>query len=460
MPRAALRTRIGSAVKSLLGRSLDIAGGSGRWPANASLPAPLSQSLAARAIASQRSAYLAENSTYGAAFVESMVVNLIGDGPSLRSNHPDKATRQKLEKAWLRFYRRCDAGGLTNLLRLVVRCWVMAGEAFVLMSIDPMTSAVALRVLSPEQVQTGLNYDLPSGNRIAAGVEYSPAGHVVAFHVLPSPPDSLFAVSLTTVRVPADDVLHVFEPRFPGQVRGLSLFGPIAARLLEVDKLEDALLARINVSALFAGFISDPGGQSGFTDSAAGPADLSLEPGTMRVLPVGTEVTFPQVPDATGAAEFLRHMVRSVAAGGGIPFELISADLSTVNYSSARLGLEQFKRRCAALQSILLVSRLIEPLWERFVTLEILSGRLQAADFEDDPDAYFDVSVMWPAWASLDPQKDTQAEILAMQANVRSRFEVISARGRDPQEVDAEIMADTLRPPAPTNVSEVIRDEV
>ena len=75
MARPGLLNRMRGAVDALLGRGLDIAGGSGRWPASSSLPAPALQSLAARAQASQRAAYLAESSTYGAAFVEAMVVN-------------------------------------------------------------------------------------------------------------------------------------------------------------------------------------------------------------------------------------------------------------------------------------------------------------------------------------------------------------------------------------------------
>ena len=165
----------------------------------------------------------------------------------------------------------------------------------------------------------------------------------------------------------------------------------------------------------------------------------------------------PRVPRSSCA---IRSGPSPRAAGGSIPYELISGDLSQVNYSSARLGLEQFKRRVKALQGGLFVARLIEPVWERLVTLDVLAGRVAAPDFERNTDSYLGLGVMFPAWASLDPQAETTAEIAAMGANLRSRFEIISARGRDPQEVDAEIRADTLRPPAPNQVTETIRDEV
>ena len=45
--------------------------------------------------------------------------------------------------------------------------------------------------------------------------------------------------------------------------------------------------------------------------------------------------------------------------------------------------------------------------------------------------------------------KDTQADVLALSAGLRSRAEIIAARGRDIADVDAEIAADTFRPATP-----------
>ena len=131
MPGLPLLSRVRGAVDALLGRGLDSAGGSGRGPATASLPAPAEEIGAARARASQRAGYLAESSTYGAAFVESVVTNMVGDGPSVRSLHPGQGMRTALEKRWSAFYRGCDAEGLGDLglvLRRAVRSWTIAGE--------------------------------------------------------------------------------------------------------------------------------------------------------------------------------------------------------------------------------------------------------------------------------------------------------------------------------------------
>jgi lambda family phage portal protein len=216
--------------------------------------------------------------------------------------------------------------------------------------------------------------------------------------------------------------------------------------LHEYQALLDALRARAKTSALFGAFVTDTTG-TGFADATGrGPdRDLSLEPGVVRVLDPGQSITFPNMPDMADAPALVRQMQRDICAGVGIPFELACGDLSTVNYSSAKLGLEAYKRKVKAFRASLLIPRVLEPIWRRWVLLEILSGRLYVRDFERDPQTYFDVSFLFSEWASLDPLKDAQADQITLATGLRSRAEIISARGRDIADVDAEIAADTFR---------------
>lgn len=108
--------------------------------------------------------------------------------------------------------------------------------------------------------------------------------------------------------------------------------------------------------------------------------------------------------------------------------------------------MQSFQRRVRALQQSIFGARLLRPIWERLITLEVLTGRLAARDFERRTDDFFAVSFLWPEWPSLDPLKDSKADVLAVNAGLKSRHEIIAARGRDPAEVDDEIEADTIRP--------------
>lgn len=133
----------------------------------------------------------------------------------------------------------------------------------------------------------------------------------------------------------------------------------------------------------------------------------------------------------------------TIAAGAGVPYELISSNLSEVNFSSARVGLHEFRRRVDTLRRTLLTARFLDPVWRRWLAHEALHGRLSPAIA-----ARLEMTAAWPGWPAIDPLKDAQADQIAIAIGVESRQAIIARRGRDPREVDAEITADTYRPRA------------
>jgi lambda family phage portal protein len=432
------------------GNVFDSAGHGDRWPRSSQIWSPVSQSLAAAQPISTRAAWLAENSPTGASFVNCYTDNLVATGPTVRSQHPDEATRRVLEKRWNTFARNCDGegiGDLVSFLAKVVRNWVISGESFVHLLIEDRR--LKLRLINTEQCWRPLTRIMPNGNRIFSGVEISNSGKPLFYWCLKTQMDMPWAVYPLPDPISVDDMCHLFVPAFPGAVRGLSFFTPIAARLLELDRIEDSLMARLATAALFTGFIRSIEDQAGIAADSHpnrdGKPELSMEPGALRVLPPGTDITFPSnIPDIAGSGEFLNHVLRSIAHGGGVPASLLTGNLSDVNYSSARAGLEQFKRSVARLQQSHLVTQLLQRVWERWLTVEILSARLAAKDFEDNVDSYFDVDFRWFGWPSLDPVKDTTADVLALDNNLKSRASIIAASGRDIEDVDREIEADKL----------------
>ena len=82
---------------------------------------------------------------------------------------------------------------------------------------------------------------------------------------------------------------------------------------------------------------------------------------------------------------------------------------------------------------------------KRFVRLAVLPGDLPARDFDRDPAAYLSCEWLPPKFDYVDPKKDVEAEILAINAGLKSRTQAISERGYDAEQVDAEIAADKAR---------------
>ncbi len=111
------------------------AGDSPRWTAPTTMLAPARQVDAASARLAGRAHYRVANGASGEAIAAVWSANLIGDGPSARSQHPNRAMRRAFESAWRQFYSRWDIDGfdLCGLLTRVVRSLVISGEALLVM---------------------------------------------------------------------------------------------------------------------------------------------------------------------------------------------------------------------------------------------------------------------------------------------------------------------------------------
>lgn len=217
---------------------IEAGGGGRRWQGAPMLAAPQQSALAARGPTKARAAGLYLNSPYGQRIVEAWVTALAGKGWQARAGHPDKAEARRLND---------DFEALANpLLVPVVRALVRDGEAFLQLSVDER-GELRIRHIAADQIDPTLSRDLSSGARIVAGIEFDASDRILAYHVLREAPGSAFAVFTAAVRVPAGDMIHVFDPLFPGQVRGLSWLAPVLLKLRDRDETSDAMLQAMKV---------------------------------------------------------------------------------------------------------------------------------------------------------------------------------------------------------------------
>lgn len=426
----------------------DGAAGGRRGRTMGDIPLPIPAQLAARQPLARRARYLVANNGHAAAGATVWESALVGCGIKPQSAHPEEAIRRATNVLWESWTARADRDGLTDfygLQAIAARRLVVDGEAFAIF-LHGANGEFQLRLMDGEQVNGAYHTELAHGARIVGGVEFDEQGHRIAYHAWKQRPGLPIAMSLELLRIPADDVAHLFRPETPGQVRGVSWFAPVLLRLADLDSAHDAQIMRQKVAALLAGFIVDPNGDgAGFEGSrdGAGNLDGGLEPGTLKVLGPGQDIRFSD-PASIGqeAIDFLKITAREIAAGLGVPYESMSSDLSGVNYSSIRAGLVDFRRRVEAIQHNILVHQFCRPIWRRFVATEILSGRLEAPGFERDPEPYFAANWLTPKQDWVDPLKDVQAEVIAIDRGLMSRRQAVAARGYDLEALDAEIAQD------------------
>jgi lambda family phage portal protein len=300
-----------------------------------------------------------------------------------------------------------------------------------------------------------------TGNIIRAGIEFTPGGKRAAYWMYLSHPrdaSSLNAGYNQIVRVPASQVLHIFEPVEPGQLRGVPRLSPVLKRLRSLDNYDDAVLFRQEVANLFAGFISRPAPDSGPTprDPVTGqPLSLdhdgftpmvALEPGTMQELGPGEEVEFSKPPDAgNNYPDFMRQQLMAAAAGTGTPYEILTGDMREINDRALRVVLNEFRRRLEQLQFGVYVHQLCRPVRAAWMDMAVLSGALVLADYAQRRREYLRTRWVPQGWAYIQPVQDVQARRMEVQAGFASRSEMVLRTGYDAETVDAENAADLAR---------------
>lgn len=339
-----------------------------------------------------------------------------------------------------------DANGLMNLYglqRLAINTIVESGEVLIRRRrrnrTDGFTVPFQIEVLEPDFLAD--IKDGPNGqdrNQIRDGIEYNQIGQRVAYWLYYEHPGASrrlgVGLNREVRRVPASEILHIFDPKRPGQMRGVSWFAPVAMLLQDQADYQDAQLMRQKIAACFTAFRRMPEGDT--IEKAEARSAASMVPGRIETLLPGEEITFGTPPGVDGADEFTRGVLRAVSAGMGITYESMTGDLSQVSFASGRLGRSEMNRNVSCWQWLMMVPQFLQPLaaWT-IEAYEITYGKLPKGS-----------KIEWvpPAREVVDITREVAANIKKVEAGLASRSSLIRADGEDPERVNAEIEADQI----------------
>jgi lambda family phage portal protein len=400
-----------------------------------------------------RSRYLFLSDGYAKKYVSILQVNLIGEqGLRPKCEFRKKGNSQELDSEINAAIERQFAiwGKLGNcdvtrrltwhtLLSLSVAHIARDGEAIIRLVVDPKAKhGLRLEVIDPVLLDEKLNRMKEHGrNQIIMGVEVDEWGAAVAYY-FKKPRDSHYSPQEYT-RVQAEEIVHVFRVYFAGQVRGFPWLHASIVRMHNTTKYEEAEVVAARIQASKMGFIvpslEDESMNEDRDDS--GNVSMDVEPGTIGVLPPGAsfEAWDPQHPHGN-TSEFVKSMLLGTASGLDVSYAALSSDLSKVNFSSVRHG-EAKDRDKFKFDQKWLIENLCEPIYAKWVECANLKGaiRIRPVDIED----YKYTSWIAKRWAWVDPLKDTNASIAAIEAGLKSRQEVCAEMGRDYEDVMREL---------------------
>ncbi len=391
-----------------------------------------------------RSRDLYRNNPYAKRAIEGLADNLVGTGLRPSPTDAGKAADKKIKKLWAAWANKvkCDFDGKFNfygLQWLAAKTFFESGEVLIVKrkTADPAIPVpIQLQVLEPDYIDTSKDFRSlkPGEPEIIQGVEYDRSGKRVAYWLYERHPGDGFGIE--SRRVPAEDVLHIYPVERAGQVRGVPVGTSATIKLRDFDEYEDAQLIRQKIAACFAAFVTnDPDAEVSVNSSSESDRLEKLEPGIIEYLPTGKQVTFANPPSTEGYDLFTRTILRAVAIGYGVTYEMMTGDLSNVNFSSGRMGWIEFHRLITRLQTLVFIPQMCDPIWDWFLDAAVISLQIRESQKTD---------ATWtaPRREMIDPVK----EVLGLQEQVKSGFtpwqDVVRMMGYDPEDVMEKLKAD------------------
>lgn len=395
-----------------------------------------------------RSRELLRDNEYAKAAVRTIKNNVIGSGIGMQAQVKtaggkllDKVN-DSIEDAWEAWTEKdtCDPAGklsFADMERLIMGSIVENGEVLVRKVRRPFgkgTLPYALELIEPDRLIDQWSIArAENGNMIRMGVEQDSWGRPVAYWLYPHHPgDYQFSsfVASALIRVPAEEIIHLFIPERIGQTRGVPWFHATLKRLRHMQGYEEAEIVAARAAASIVGIIESGEGlvpdltDDEEEDSSHAPT-LSMEPGTFQQLQPGEKFTGfnPSRPNA-GMDPFMRYMLRAFSTGVGVSYPSVSGDYSQSNYSASRLALLDDRDLWRVLQGWL-IRNLRTDVHRDWIGAAVLSGRLSIPDYYTNTAKYWQVRFKPRGWSWIDPVKEVAAYKAAVRAGFMTQADVI-----------------------------------
>lgn len=404
-----------------------------------------------------RSRQLVRDNDYAKNGIRQITQNVIGTGvgmqPLVKNRLGNLVTdiNDNIHEAWHDWWTDPSSVHTAGLMagpeieRYIMSNLAESGEAFIRIVRKPFGKSPIPMCL--ELVESDVIMDqwtqqtAPNGKLIRMGIEMDQWHRPSAYWCWPVHPGdwqfSTFSPS-AFIRVPAEDIIHLYVVERWPQSRGVPWFHSAMTRLNNMSGYEQAEIVAARGSAAIMGFVKSPDLADGSEDAVEdGKRVEDMEPGQIRHLLPGEEFTGfnPSRPN-TGMDPFMRLMLRGVAAGIGMSYEVLAGDYSNTNYSSSRAAILNDRDLWRVLQGFF-IGRVRKRLHDEFMQAAVLAGEVSIPDFNTCEKKYCRAHFKPRGWTWIDPTK----EVTAYQVAVRSGFMTVAdvigqtGNGKDAEDV-------------------------
>lgn len=400
-----------------------------------------------------RSRDLARNAPVGGSAINTVVSNVIGTGLSMQSN-PDAKTlgwsdeqagewKRLVEAEWQLWANshECDATRTMNfygLQSVALRSMLESGDVLAITpSIkDRRPYQLAIQIVEADRLCNDKNAQ-DSDKRIS-GITIDENGAAVSYDISKKHPGAMRVAGQDWITIQAygkngrKNVIHLFERKRPGQMRGVPYLAPVIEHLKQLSRYSDAELQAAVVSAAFAVFLkmdadafssvlNEQSQQSYINRASDWDGKINMDsPGVAVNLAPGEEPIFPNLgrPNANFDPFFLA-MLKQIGPALEIPFEILVKHFSS-SYSASRAALLDFWR-IVRVRRDFMATYFCEPIKNLWFEEAVALGRIPAPGFFADPrlkQAYTRALWIGDGPGSIDPEKEINAAIKRINAGV------------------------------------------
>jgi lambda family phage portal protein len=411
-----------------------------------------------------RTRELIRDNDYAKHAINTIKNNVIGCGmgmqvqvPMQRGEGLNDKLNTDIETAYRRWCRKktCDVAGKLSFMdieRVVLGAVAESGEVLVRKVRQRFGGGkipFALELIEADRLVDfySLWKNPETGNAVRMGVEVDQWQRPVAYWLWPyHPGDMEFSGAVPVnrlMRVPADEIIHLYVPTRPGATRGVPWFHSALIRLNHLRGYEEAEIIAARAAACIMGFIksnepenpsaNDQAVGSGVGDDVVdGERVTDMAPAQIRELAEGEDfIGFNPSRPNSGADPFIKQQLRGVAAGVDMSYESLTGDYSQSNFSSSRMGWVAERDQWRVLQAWM-AENFHQEVYEAWLEMAVLAGVVNAPAYETMPELYAE-EVQWMprGWGYIDPLKDVQADRMAVRAGFKTQSQVLNENGSD-----------------------------
>lgn len=369
-----------------------------------------------------RNIAISSPSIYG--YLQLMEGEIYGDkGFILDLDTPNENFNAKIERLWKEWEEDCDSLGgydFKDFERFVLLHYLRDGECFVY--IVENEEGIKLQIIPPENIDFNYNDTL-----IKKGIEFDKSQQVIAYHVLLDENDKR-----KRTRIQASDMIHIKRVFQSSQVRGISHLMPVVYKVMQSDKYIESVIAQANIASRLS-LIATPKEDTEFSASMGDLQEqkevesktLEIEDGRIITMSDNYKIEPLNINHNPNINAFMLSIDRQIAKSLGISYASYTGDLSSVNFSSSRIGVVQERRLFRRIQK--LISRKFHSkIYQRFIKNLALRGQISP---KEATLALKDYNFKTQGWEYVDPEKEMKALQLQLALGIKTPKEALADRG-------------------------------